>query len=123
MHGSDPLLAAAFVILCSSACGRSAPSSRPAPSAEVAPSASASSPAPLANGASRPLRIAYSDWPGWVAWDIAIQKGYFKDEGVEVSFVWLEYVPSMEAFSDGKVDAVCMTNGDALVAASSGALS
>ncbi len=69
-----------------------------------------------------PLTIAYSDWPGWVAWDIAVKKGWFKEEGVEVSFVWLEYVPSMEAFSEGKVDAVCMTNGDALVAGSSGAL-
>jgi NitT/TauT family transport system substrate-binding protein len=68
-----------------------------------------------------PLRIAYSDWPGWVAWDIAVRKNYFKEEGVDVSFVWLEYVPSMEAFSDGKVDAVCMTNGDALVVGSSGA--
>jgi NitT/TauT family transport system substrate-binding protein len=69
----------------------------------------------------RPLRIAYSDWPGWVAWDVAIRKNYFKEEGVDVSFVWLEYVPSMEAFSEGKVDAVCMTNGDALVVGSSGA--
>jgi NitT/TauT family transport system substrate-binding protein len=66
-----------------------------------------------------PLRIAYSDWPGWVAWEIALKKGYFKDAGVAVSFVWLEYVPSIEAFSEGKVDAVCMTNGDALVAGSS----
>jgi NitT/TauT family transport system substrate-binding protein len=70
-----------------------------------------------------PLRIAYSDWPGWVAWDIGVRKNYFKEEGVDVSFVWLDYVPSMEAFSDGKVDAVCMTNGDALVTGSSGAVS
>jgi NitT/TauT family transport system substrate-binding protein len=70
-----------------------------------------------------PLKIAYSDWPGWVAWDIAVEKGYFKAAGVDVSLVWLEYVPTMEAFSEGKVDAVCMTNGDALVSGSSGAKS
>jgi NitT/TauT family transport system substrate-binding protein len=68
-----------------------------------------------------PLKIAYSDWPGWVAWDIAQAKGYFKDAGVDVALTWLEYVPSMEAFSQSKVDAVCMTNGDALVLAGSGA--
>ncbi len=70
---------------------------------------------------SGPLKIAYSDWPGWVAWDIGIQKGWFKEEGVEVDFKWFEYVPSMEAFSAKKVDAVAMTNGDALVTGSSGA--
>ncbi len=68
-----------------------------------------------------PLVIAYSDWPGWVAWDIAQEKGFFRDAGVSVKLVWLEYGKSMEVFSEGKADAVCMTNGDALVSASSGA--
>lgn len=67
-----------------------------------------------------PLKIAYSDWPGWIAWEIAIQKDWFKEAGVDVVFDWLEYVPSMEAFSAGKVDAVCMTNGDALVTGATG---
>jgi NitT/TauT family transport system substrate-binding protein len=67
--------------------------------------------------------MAYSDWPGWVAWEIAAAKGWFKEAGVDVQLVWLEYVPSMEAFSQNKVDAVCMTNGDALVLAGSGAQS
>jgi NitT/TauT family transport system substrate-binding protein len=77
--------------------------------------------APVALNAAAPLKIAYSDWPGWVAWEIGIQKGWFKEEGVEVDFKWFEYVPSMEAFSAGKVDAVTVTNGDALVTGSSGA--
>jgi len=68
-----------------------------------------------------PLRIGYSDWPGWVAWEIPIQKGWFKEAGVDVKFEWFEYVPSMEAFGAGKLDAVCMTNGDALVTGSTGA--
>jgi NitT/TauT family transport system substrate-binding protein len=67
------------------------------------------------------LTIAYSDWPGWVAWEIAIQKKWFEEEGVAVDFKWFEYVPSMEAFSAHKVDAVTMTNGDALVTGSAGA--
>lgn len=68
-----------------------------------------------------PLKVAYSDWPGWVAWDIGVQKGWFKEAGVDVEFNWFEYVPSMEAFSAGKVDAVTMTNGDALVTGAAGA--
>jgi NitT/TauT family transport system substrate-binding protein len=82
--------------------------------AAVTPSAA---PAPSAGGG---LKIAYSDWPGWVAWEIAIQKGWFKEAGVNVEFKWFDYVPSMEAFSAGKVDAVCMTNGDALVTGATG---
>ena len=66
------------------------------------------------------LKVAYSDWPGWIAWDIGIQKGWFKEAGVDVEFEWMEYVASMDAFSGGKVDAVCMTNGDAMVIASTG---
>jgi len=68
-----------------------------------------------------PLKIGYSDWPGWVAWEVAIQKGWFKEAGVDVQFEWFEYVPSMEAFAASKLDAVCMTNGDALVTGATGA--
>lgn len=73
--------------------------------------------------AAEPLKIGYSDWPGWVAWEIAIQKGWFKDAGVDVKFEWFEYVPSMEAYAANKVDAVAMTNGDQLVNGATGAKS
>ena len=73
--------------------------------------------------AKSPLRIAYSDWPGWTAWEIALQKGWFKEEGVEVAFSWFDYLPSMDAYSAGKVDAVAVTNGDALVTGANGAKS
>lgn len=86
---------------------------------EVAPQAAASATPEKPKGPA--LKIAYSDWPGWVAWDIGVQKGWFKEQGVDVEFAWFEYVPSMEAFTAGKVDAVTMTNGDALVTGSSGA--
>lgn len=71
--------------------------------------------------AAEPLKIGYSDWPGWVAWEVAIEKGWFKDAGVEVEFEWFDYVASMDAFAADKLDAVPMTNGDTLVTASSGA--
>lgn len=75
----------------------------------------------VASSQAEPLKIGYSDWPGWVAWEVAIQKGWFKEAGVDVQFDWFEYVPSMEAFAAGKIDAVCMTNGDALVTGATGA--
>ena len=67
-----------------------------------------------------PLKIAYSDWPGWVAWEIGIQKDWFAEEGVDVEFLWFDYVPSMDAYVAGQVDAVTMTNGDALVTGATG---
>ncbi|MDX1916262.1 MAG: ABC transporter substrate-binding protein [Methylophilus sp.] len=74
-----------------------------------------------ASAAAAPLKIGYSDWPGWVAWQIAIDKGWFKEAGVDVKFDWFDYVASMDAFAAGKIDAVTVTNGDALVTASGGA--
>ncbi|MEW6165039.1 MAG: ABC transporter substrate-binding protein [Gammaproteobacteria bacterium] len=70
--------------------------------------------------AAQPLKIGYSDWPGWVAWQVAIDKGWFKEAGVPVQFEWFDYTASMDAFAAGKIDAVTMTNGDALVTGAAG---
>jgi NitT/TauT family transport system substrate-binding protein len=113
------LLTVLFVLPLFGACKKS-----DAPKDETTAPAATVTAAPAATPAKPkgpPLKIAYSDWPGWVAWDIGIQKNWFKQEGVDVEFIWFEYVPSMEAFTAGKVDAVAMTNGDALVTGSSGA--
>ena len=74
----------------------------------------------LVANAAAPLKIGYSDWPGWVAWQVAIDKGWFKEAGVDVKFEWFDYSASMDAFAAGKIDAVTMTNGDALVTGSGG---
>ncbi len=71
--------------------------------------------------AAEPLKVAFSDWPGWTALEIASQKGWFKEAGVDVELLWFEYGPSMEAFTAGKCDAVTVTNGDALVTGANGA--
>ena len=76
--------------------------------------------ASTAHAADEPLKIGYSDWPGWVAWQIAIENGYFDELGVAVEFEWMDYVASMEAYSAGQLDAVTMTNGDALVIGATG---
>ncbi len=73
--------------------------------------------------AAPPLKIGYSDWPGWVAWQVAIDKGWFKEAGVDVKFDWFDYVASMDAYAAGKIDAVTVTNGDALVTGANGAKS
>ena len=77
----------------------------------------------LAAHAAAPLVVGYSDWPGWVAWQVAIDKGWFKEAGVDVKFEWFDYSASMDAFTAGKIDAVFMANGDALVTGAGGARS
>lgn len=70
-----------------------------------------------------PLKIGYSDWPGWVAWEVGIEKQWFKEAGVDVEFEWFDYVASMDAFAAGQLQGVGMTNGDALVTGATGARS
>jgi NitT/TauT family transport system substrate-binding protein len=67
-----------------------------------------------------PLKIGYSDWPGYTAWQVAIEKGWFKDAGVDVQFTFFEYGPSIDAFTAGKIDAVCIVPGDAMVSGAGG---
>jgi NitT/TauT family transport system substrate-binding protein len=105
-------------------CKSEAPKAKTEPAVQTTTATLNPTPAPTPTpptAAEAPLLIAYSDWPGWVAWDIALHKHWFDAAGVKVDFKWFEYVPSMEAFSAGKVDACAMTNGDQLVTGASGA--
>ena len=61
------------------------------------------------------LRLGYSDWPGWVAWQVAIDKGWLQQAGLDVQFQWFDYSASMDAFSAGQLDGDLVTNGDSLV--------
>lgn len=109
--GSAGLVALLALGLAPAACKKEAPSP-PAAAPVAAP--------PPPTPAKAPLRVGFSDWPGWTAFEIGIQKGWFKEAGLDVKFDWFEYAPSMEAFAAGKVDAVMMTMGDALVTGAPG---
>ncbi len=71
--------------------------------------------------AETPLRIGFSDWPGWTPWQIAIDKGWFKEAGVDVNMQWFDYSASLDAFSAGKLDGDFVANGDGLAIGGSGA--
>jgi len=62
-----------------------------------------------------PIVIGYSDWPGWVAWDIADKQGFFKKRGANVKLTWFpKYTDSLNAFAAGQLDANCQTWGDSM---------
>jgi NitT/TauT family transport system substrate-binding protein len=71
--------------------------------------------------AATPITLGYSDWPGWAAWQVAIDKGWLKEAGLDIKFNWFDYSASMDAFAAGKIDGDCVTNGDALVTGAGGA--
>ncbi|MGY2047147.1 hypothetical protein [Methylobacterium sp. JK268] len=37
-----------------------------------------------------PLRIGDSDWPGWVAWQVAIDKAGLKEAAIDATFAWFD---------------------------------
>src|SRR6187431_612277 len=73
--------------------------------------------------AAEPLKVAYSDWPGFTLIEVAKQKGWFKEAGIEVELLWFDYLPSIDAFTAGKVDAVTVVAADAIVSGANGAKS
>jgi NitT/TauT family transport system substrate-binding protein len=66
------------------------------------------------------IKIGYSDWPGYTLMEVAKQKGWFKDAGLDVELVWFDYLPSIDAFSAGKIDADMIVATDAMVTGANG---
>lgn len=61
------------------------------------------------------VKVGVSDWPGWVAWYVAEQKGFFKKHGAQVKLVWFaNYTDSISALSSGQLDANSQTWSDTL---------
>lgn len=61
------------------------------------------------------VKVGLSDWPGWVAWYVAEQKGYFKKYGADVKLVWFaNYTDSISALSAGQLDANAQTWSDTM---------
>ena len=77
--------------------------------------------ASLAGVRGDPIKIGYSDWPGYTVMEIAKQKGWFKDAGLDVNMVWFDYNASIDALSSGKIDADMIVASDAMVTGASGA--
>jgi NitT/TauT family transport system substrate-binding protein len=69
------------------------------------------------------IKIGYSDWPGYTVMEIAKQKGWFKDAGLDVEMDWFDYSPSIDAFAAGKIDADMIVAGDDIVTGATGAKS
>jgi NitT/TauT family transport system substrate-binding protein len=71
--------------------------------------------ASVSTPAAAEVKVGLSDWPGWVAWYVAEQKGFFKKHGADVKLVWFaNYTDSIAALSSGQLDANSQTWSDTL---------
>ena len=65
--------------------------------------------------AKEPLKIGYSDWPGFTAWEIGKAEGIFKKNGVDVELVWFPvYTDSLTALNTGQLDGNLQTWSDTM---------
>ena len=70
---------------------------------------------PAAAPAHADIKVGLSDWPGWVAWYVADQKGFFKKHGAKVKLVWFgNYTDSVAALFAGQLDANAQTWSDTM---------
>jgi len=62
--------------------------------------------------------VAWSIYAGWQPWDYANASGILKKwankYGIEIKLIRMDYLPSIEAYVAGQVDACVMTNMEAL---------
>lgn len=69
----------------------------------------------------RPIRIGIDVFPGWAHAFIAREKGFFKDNGVDVELVFSEdYRVIKEQFGDNELDGAFMVYADAVYANNQG---
>lgn len=70
------------------------------------------------SAADNKFTVAWSIYSGWQPWDYAQRSGildkWSKKYGIEIELVKMDYVPSIEAYVAGQVDACVMTNMEAL---------
>ena len=74
--------------------------------------------APAVGAETPKFTLAGSIYVGWMPWYYAAESDLLAEwadrEGVEIEFAPMEYMPSVEAYAKGEVDACAMTNMDAL---------
>jgi len=63
--------------------------------------------------AAAPLKIGYSDWPGYTIWELGKTQGIFKKHGCDIDLVWFPiYTDSLTAVNTGQLDGNLQTWND-----------
>jgi NitT/TauT family transport system substrate-binding protein len=68
------------------------------------------------------VRLGFSAWPGWFPWQVAQEKGIFKEQQVPVDLKWFDgYLESISTLTAGQIDANSQTLGDTVSSVVGGA--
>ncbi|MEM1253883.1 MAG: ABC transporter substrate-binding protein [Cyanobacteria bacterium P01_H01_bin.21] len=96
-----------FGLVVAVGCAGNAPDTASEPAADTSQQVAATDGAPLV--------IGYSNWPGWLPWAVAEEKGLFEANGANVELKWFDgYLASMEALAAGQLDGNCQTLNDTI---------
>ena len=67
------------------------------------------------------LKLGFSAWPGWFPWQVAQEKELFQQAKVDVNLQWFDnYLDSIAALNNGKIDANSQTLADTISSISAG---
>jgi len=70
------------------------------------------------NAEKKEFKVAWSIYAGWMPWDYAQNSGILKkwadNYGIKIRLIRMDYIPSIEAYVAGQVDACVMTNMECL---------
>jgi len=70
----------------------------------------------------RPVKLGFSAWPGWFPWQVALEKGFFKANGLTIDLRFYDnYTDSLTALTNGDIDANSQTLNDTLSSVTDGA--
>jgi NitT/TauT family transport system substrate-binding protein len=68
------------------------------------------------------ITVGFSAWPGWLPWQVAIESGLLNPSQSKAQFQWFDnYLDSLKALQDGKIQANSQTLNDTIAAISNGA--
>jgi NitT/TauT family transport system substrate-binding protein len=68
-----------------------------------------------------PIKIAINEWPGYAYAFVALEKGFFEKNGVDVELVFdRDYTVTQQRFSDGEVDGIFEVLSDTMFRSTQG---
>jgi NitT/TauT family transport system substrate-binding protein len=97
-------------------CTKSTPTKVTAPDA-----AAAAIPSPMPSSNGKILRLGFSNWPGWMPWQVSDSAKLFKSDKVKLVPIWYdEYLKGIGALVAGQLDANSQTLIDTVLSVAEG---
>jgi NitT/TauT family transport system substrate-binding protein len=92
------------------------------PTEVVAPAASAANtPIPVNSSSGKVLRLGFSNWPGWMPWEVSDNAKLFKSDKAKLVPIWYdEYLKGIGALVSGQLDANSQTLIDTVLSVAEG---